>query len=169
MSEGSVLINDSVRTRRIAQRHHWVNTITGMIDLSLHLSDDERYLVALTVRETLDLLGIPARGVPDLLPAQVVLEVDSAYYTQVRESAEFAKASRLARAISATDVVVPIEIWTQALKDLLLVAYPDLNPNEQLFVRRVFDDMLRQLGLPDRAADSYPDVVIAAYREAAYS
>jgi hypothetical protein len=145
------------------ERHHWLNTLVGMIDGAFHLTDEEQYFTIDIVRRLLDALGIPGRSVPRQIPAAVALEVAAGHYTEQIRSGRDAQLTRLVREATERDLVVSIEAWSQALVSLLLSAYPDLHPMERVVITKVFADLLAALGLPDRVATHFPDSVIRAY------
>lgn len=152
---------DGMTSRREIGQHHWLNTFVGVIDAAFWLSDEEQYQVIGILRRLLTTLRIPQRGEPVELPVPLVLEVDSAFYSVALDAAQ----NRPVRPVDAADIVVSVETWRDALLSMLLVAYPDLRPEERLVAAKIFDDLLTALGVPDRAAVAFPDTVIRAYQQ----
>lgn len=150
----------------IAERHHWLNTLVGILDSAFHLTDEEQYYTISIVATLLESLEIPERGDPAELPPAVALEVTSSFYTVRLSSPRDAhNLVRPIREVTPGDVVVSIEAWVQALTGMVLVAYPDLDPLERVAAAKVFSDLLQSLGVPNRAASFFPEDVVQAYRD----
>ena len=150
---------------RNAQRHHWLNTIVGILDSAFHLSDVEQFETIALVRQLLTGLRIPERSVPSSLPAPIALEVESGFYTIQLAHTRDSGVVRPVRAVtSASEIVVSAEAWRDALVGLVVTAYPDLEPMERLLLTKVFGDLLAALGVPQRAAAFFPEAVVRAYR-----
>jgi hypothetical protein len=147
------------------ERHHWANTITGVLDSAFHLTDEEQYFTYDIVNKLLDWLDIPDRGDPAEIPAALALEVSSGLYTVQLTSHQDSNLVRPIRAIVAADIVVSVETWGSALSSLVTIAYPDLDPAERIGLAKVFNDLLVGLGVPNRAASFFPDDVVRAYRD----
>ena len=149
---------------RVAERHHWLNTIVGVLDTAFHLTEHEQLETIKIVRGLLEGIRIPERSVAASLPAPVALEVESGFYTiqlaHVRDSGLL----RPVRSIQAHDVTVSAEAWRDALVGMLLTGYPDMAPMERLLATKVFGDLLLALGVPERAAAFFPEAVVRAYR-----
>jgi hypothetical protein len=150
-------------TKSTAQRHHWLNTIVGILDAAFHLSEEEQFQVITVVRQVLEALRIPERGAAHSLPAPVALEIASAYYTVQLSHARNSGAVRPVRQAQAGDMVVSAEAWRDAIVGMISSAYPDLAPEERLFTAKVVADLLAALGVPYRAAAFFPDAVVRAY------
>jgi hypothetical protein len=149
----------------LPQRHHWVNTLTGVIDSAFSLSGEEQYFVASIIGRLLDQLNVPDRGAPTALPAAVSLEVHAGFYT-TQLDARSDGSGRGPRRSAPGEVCVAVEDWRDALVGLLCTAYPELAPTERLLLTKHFDDLLVALGLPDRGATHLPSDVVNAYRDA---
>lgn len=150
-----------------AERHHWLNTIVGVLDSAFWLNDEEQYFTIDIVARLLDSLGVPDRSDPDRLPPAVALEVSSGYYTVQLNSPRDSGLARPPRAVTQTDMVVSVNAWNQALMSMLTTAYPDLEPVERVVSSKVFTDLLVAIGVPERAAAYFPDDVIRAYLDGA--
>lgn len=148
-----------------AERHHWINTIVGILDTAFHLSDEEQYFTVEILRRMLGALEIPGRSQPNRLPAAVALEVTSDFYNRQLHGTRRAGVRHPVRAATGNDLVASVESWRQALMNLLISAYPDLDPVERMLIAKVFNDLLVALGLPDRAASFFPEDVVRAYQE----
>lgn len=149
--------------RSRVERHHWLNTIVGVLDGAFLLSEEEQFQVISIVRRLLEALRIPERGNPHSLPAAVALEAASGFYTVQLTHARSAGAVRAVRPVSSGDMVVSAESWRDALVGMITGAYPDLAPEERLVTSKVMADLLAALGVPDRAAAFFPDTVVRAF------
>lgn len=148
-----------------AARHHWLNTIVGMLDSAFYLSDEEQFAVAGLVRQLLAKLAIPERGAPLNLPPSVAQEAAVGYYSLMLAGPRESGVVRTVRAATQRDVVVSVETWREAFVGMFTVAYPDLTADEHVFLTKVFHDLLTVIGAPHRAAAYLPDAVMAAYRD----
>lgn len=148
---------------RVAERHHWLNTIVGILDAAFYLSDAEELQVISYVRRLLEGLRIPERGVARVLPAPVALEVASSLYTIALAGPRNSGVPRRVRRASSGDMVVSVDSWRDALLGLLTAAYPDLHPEERLVAGTVLTEILLGLGVPERAAAFFPEEVVRAY------
>jgi len=146
--------------RQHVERHHWLNTLVGILDQAFNLTDEEQVYVIDIVNRLLEGLAIPERGEPALLPPQLVLEMSSGVYSTKIAGPRSSGVVRPIRATSARDMVVSIQAWVESLLGLLLTAYPDLTPVERIVAAKVFSDLLDGIGVPDRAAAFFPDDVI---------
>lgn len=146
-------------------RHHWLNTIVGILDTAFYLTDEEQFFVIEIVQRLLTKLQIPERGNPVTLPLPVLLEITSSFYTVQLEGPRDSNLRRPIREASGRDIVVDIEPWRQALVGLLITAYPDLEPLERVVATKIVTDLLMGIGVPKRAAAYYPDDVVRAYNE----
>ncbi len=145
------------------ERHHWLNTVVGILDAAFYLSEEEQAQVIRIIRQLLVDLRIPERGAPREVPAPLSLEVHASFYTTTLAQPRQSGAPRPVRAATSNDLTVSIEAWRDALLGLITVAYPDLEPLERLEVARTLHDLLAALGVPARAAAFFPSEVIAAY------
>lgn len=145
-----------------AERHHWVNTIVGVLDSAFHLTEEEQFFTLEIVGRMLEVLRIPERSRPSRLPAPVAMEVRSSFFTLALHSPRDTGLPRPVRAASATDVVATIDAWRHALLAMISSAYPDLAPLERVQTAKVIDDLLRAIGVPGRAAAHFPEEVIHA-------
>lgn len=156
---------DIVPLRVIPERHHWINTIVGLLDQAFNLTDDEQVFAIGFVNRLLELLHIPDRADPAALPVPVVLEVSAQVYTTQLSSARENDLVRPVRAVRQGDVFVSVETWVEALLALMTSAYPDLDPSERLVAAKVLRDLLDAIGVPDRAASFIPDDVVRISRD----
>jgi hypothetical protein len=150
-------------SKSTAQRHHWLNTIVGILDAAFHLSEEEQFQVITVVRQVLEALRIPERGTAHSLPAPVALEIASAYYTVQLSHSRSSGVVRPVRQAQASDMVVSAEAWRDAIVGMITSAYPELAPEERLFTAKIISDLLLALGVPNRAAAFFPDNVVRAY------
>lgn len=147
------------------QRHHWLNSTVGILDEAFTLTQEEQYAVATIVRKLLDTLRIPDRGLTGDLPLAVVQEMHNNYYADMLDAANSNTSVRRPRPAMSTDAVMELEPWRAALEEMYLVSYPDLIAEERLILRKTFTDLLAALGVPNRAAEHFPTLVITAYRQ----
>lgn len=148
-----------------AERYHWLNTLVGVLDAAFYLSDEEQYLVTDIFNRVLISLNIPERPSNDELPAPVALELKSGFYSAQLAGPRASGRERPVRAVNEKDMVVSVDSWAQAFMDMILVSYPHLDPVERMVTVKSFTVMLVALGLPNRSAAFYPDMVIRAYLE----
>lgn len=156
---------DIVPLRVVPERHHWINTIVGLLDQAFNLTDDEQVFAIGFVNKLLDFIQIPDRGDPVALPIPVVLEVSAQVYTTQLDSARGLDLVRPVRAVRQGDVQVSVETWVEALLSLVLTAYPEFSPAERLITAKSFRDLLDSIGVPDRAASFLPDDVVRIARD----
>lgn len=156
---------DIVPIRVVPERHHWINTIVGLLDQAFNLTDDEQVFAIGFVDKLLDTLQVPDRGDPSALPIPVVLEVSAQVYTTQLSSARELDVVRPIRPVQSGDVQVSTETWVEALLSLIMSAYPDLSPTERLLTAKSFRDLLDAIGVPDRAASFLPDDVVRISRD----
>jgi hypothetical protein len=149
---------------RTPQRHHWVNTLVGVLDGAFHLSEEEVLLTASIFGDLLDRIDVPGRGEPDEVPAALALEVSASLYSSGLAPQRPELPST--RAMAANTVAVRLEDWRDALSRMIFRAYPDLRPEERLFTVKVLDELLLALGLPTRLPCHLPEDVISVYGEA---
>lgn len=150
----------------VAERHHWLNTLVGILDSAFHLTDEEQFFTIDITAKLLDSLDIPDRSRPAELPPAVALEVSSGFYTVRLSSPHDAPILvRPIRAANGTDTIVSVEAWVQALVGMVQVAYPDLDPLERLAASKIFSDLLTAIGVPIRVATFFPEDVVRAYRD----
>lgn len=150
---------------REIERHHWVNTYVGLLDLAFRLSEDEQYYCASMLVQLLDHLDIPARGAPAQVPAAVALEAESGFYTVALYGPRDSGVTRPVREVGEGDIPVSIEAWRQMLLSMATAAYPDLAPIDRMLAAKVFTDILVGIGVPQRAASAYPEGLVRAYHE----
>lgn len=149
------------------ERATWINVITGILDSSFYLSEEEQFGVSDIVRRLLIKLRIPDRGTSAELPIPVVQELYSNLYSIQLEAPRESGLQRPVRAVGHGDSVTSLEAWRTSFENLILTAYPDLAIEERLLMKKVFTDLLSVIGVPDRVASNFPDMVIAAHRELA--
>lgn len=118
---------DIVPLRVVPERHHWINTVVGLLDQAFNLTDDEQVFAIGFVDKLLDFIQVPDRGDPVALPIPVVLEVSAQVYTTQLDSARGLDLVRPVRAVRQGDVQVSVETWVEALLSLVLTAYPELS------------------------------------------
>lgn len=152
-----------VMADRAVQRHHWLNTIVGILDSAFYLSEVEQLQVIGYVRRLLEALHIPERSVPRVVPAPVALEAASKFYTVVLAGPRVSGIERRVRPVGSGDMVVSVEAWRDALLGLIQTAYPDLLPEEKVVAGTVLTEILLGLGVPQRAAAFFPEEVVRAY------
>lgn len=146
-------------------RHHWLNTIVGILDSAFFLTDEEQFAVADIVQKVLATLRIPERGVPAILPVPIAQEAYAGYYSIALTGPRTSGVVRTVRPVTDHDVVISIEAWREAIVGMFTTAYPDLTSDERLMLTKVFHDLLAAIGAPQRAASFVPEVVIEAYRD----
>jgi hypothetical protein len=145
-----------------SQRFHWLNTIAGILDSAFHLSDIEQYHTLNILSQLLEYLRIPERGVPAQLPAAVAHEARSGAYALTLAEARSTGIEREVH-LATSDITVPLEAWRDALANMVLSAYPDLDQQELELLNSWLGDLLAALGVPRRAATFLPDDVIRAF------
>lgn len=127
------------------------------------MSEMEQLQVIGFVRRLLEVLQIPERGNPRVLPAPVALELAAGLYTVQLAGPRTSGVRRVVRRANKTDMVVSVDAWRDALLGLVTCAYTDLAPEERLAAAKVFTEILVGLGVPDRAAAFFPEEVVRAY------
>jgi len=143
------------------ERHHWLNTIVGVLDSAFHLTLDEQFAVSSIVNKLLAALRIPERGAAQVLPMPVVQEAHASYYSTSMATED----GRVVRGATSLDCVTSLETWRSALEDMVVTAYPDLSAEERILLAKVLSDLLAAIGVPNRAAMFFPDAVLKAHRE----
>lgn len=156
---------ENVPLRVVPERHHWINTIVGLLDQAFNLTDDEQVFVIDYVDGMLTMLRIPDRADPAALPVPVVLEVSAQVYSAQLAAARESGFVRPVRLVRPGDVVVSVETWVETLLGLLVSAYPELTPPERVVTAKLLQDLLDSLGVPDRAASFLPDDVVRISRD----
>ena len=151
--------------QRKIERHHWLNTVVGLLDAAFFLSDEEQYLITDIVNRLLISLRIPERSVATELPPAVALEFKSGFYSALIAGPRTSGRTRPVSFVSQDDIIVSVESWRQAFLDMLLISYPDLEPIERLVTAKALTEILVAIGVPSRAAAFYPDAVVRAYQE----
>lgn len=156
---------EHIPLRVVPERHHWINTIVGLLDQAFNLTDDEQVFVIGYVDRMLEMLHIPDRADPATLPVPVVLEVSAQVYSSQLAAARESDFVRPVRLVRSGDVVVSTETWVEALLSLVVSAYPEMDPSERVIAAKCFRDLLDSLGVPDRAAAFLPDDVVRISRD----
>jgi len=146
------------------ERHHWLNTMIGILDAAFHLTEVEQAHLIAIFKEMLAAVRIPERGEPEELPAALALEVTSSFFTISLAGPRDSGIDRPVRAATKNDIVVSLEAWRSALAGMITVAYPDLLPTERLLVDKVITDVLAGIGVPQRAAEYLPGDVVRTHR-----
>lgn len=147
-----------------AERGHWLAAFTGVLDAAFRLSEEEQFYTLDILNQLFDKLGVPERGKPRALPSPVALEVACAHYSTQMTGPRSSAIPRAVRAVSGGDIVASVETWREAFFQMILTAYPDLEPLERVVTLKVLSDLLVAIGVPDRAAYHFPDEVIRAYQ-----
>lgn len=145
-------------------RHHWLNTILGIVDSVWHLSPEELTYASREVNRVLAQLHIPERGEPHTIPAPLAMEVDGGFYALQLNSPYDSNEPRPIRKVATRDMVLPLDIWVASLMNLITTAYP-IQPVERLYAAKVFTDLLTTLGTETRAPVYIPDDVARAARD----
>ena len=149
---------------RTATRDHWVNTVVGVLDSAFYLSPEEQLAAAQIVTALLNKLHIPARGIPKTLPMPLVQEVHANYYSTALE-AVLSGRDRSIRAVSGNDCYTSLEAWRTGIESMFALAYPDLTGPERMLLAKVVNDLLAAIGVPNRAASYFPEMVLRAHKE----
>jgi hypothetical protein len=149
----------------IIERHHWVNTLVGMLNIAFILSKTEELTITQIINQLLLSLNIPDRLSAVGLPAAVALEAEHQVYSKTLSNFDDTPLNRVARTCTEGEMVVSLESWSQALASMINSTYPDLEPLDRLRVLLVFREILSSLGVPARVARAFPDEVIKAYQE----
>jgi hypothetical protein len=134
------------------ERHHWVNTTLGMIDATWHLTDAEKVQVAAIIARVLDVLDIPGRGQPTVIPMPLMMEASAGFYSMQVNTTAQAASIRPIRAIVDGDLTFPPDVWRASITTLFTSAYPDLEPLERVFLDSTIGDLLDAIGVDTRAA-----------------
>jgi len=153
---------DTAGMAQHVERHHWVNTLCGILDSAFYLDDAELVGVVEIVSKLLAYLHIPARGEPAALSPGLVSEATGSYYAISLSSRDYGLV-RAMRAAGGNDCVVSLEAWREALLRVFTTAYPDLNADERFVAVKVLTDLLAAIGVPGRAAAHHPQEVVDAY------
>lgn len=138
-------------------RHHWINTVLGLLDAAYALSQTEQAVVADALGQLFSALRIPERGCPAAVPLPVLMEYTSKVYSQAMMD-RFAAGIEPPPAVVAKegDLHAPEEAWRSAITSMIFVAYPDLAPEERVAADKVISDVLGALGVPQRRANFIP-------------
>jgi hypothetical protein len=155
----------SIPLRSIPERHHWINTIVGLVDQAFNLTDDEQVFAIGVVNKLLETLNVPDRADPLALPAPLVLEMSAQVYTTQLSSPRELGIVRQIRRTRTSDVYVSVETWVEALLGLIATAYPELDPSERMIAAKYFRSLLDAIGAPDRASSFIPDDVVRVARD----
>ena len=147
------------------KRHHWVNTIIGILDSVFILTEVEQFGAIDAVNKMLGKLNIPERGHAFLIPASVAMEAESSYYTINMDNYQNGSQSRTPRVIISGDAVVSLDSWRDMFMNMITTSYPDLLPEEKLLLSSMFNTLLLSLGIPERAATYFPDDVVRAWKQ----
>ena len=147
------------------QRHHWVNTIVGILDGAFYLTYDEQTSVSTIVTGLFRKLNIPERGRVHTIPLNVSAEVLSGHYSEALAGSRALKGARIPKRTTPEMCNVSVEAWRAALETMIISAYPDLMPAERIFLAKVLTDLLKAIGVPYRASAFFPDAVIKMHRE----
>lgn len=145
-------------------RHHWVNTLLGIIDSVWHLSPEEFTVASDTLNRLLAQLHVPERGAPTIIPAPLAMEVDGGFYATQLHSPYDSNAPRPVRESGVRDMTLPVDVWVSSLVSLISTAY-DIAPLERLYATKTFTDLLSALGADTRVPVYIPDDVARAARD----
>lgn len=144
-------------------RHHWVNTLVGLLDGAFYLSPEEQYAVTGILSKLLGALRVPGRAAPTQLPMPVIQELHAGYYSTGLDAALLS--ARPVRPVTPLDCVTSAEAWRCALETMVIDTYPDLSADERMLLAKVLSDVLAALGVPNRAPAYLPDAVLHSARE----
>lgn len=150
---------------RQAERHHWLNTVVGVLDSVFYLTEEETFAILEIVGSLLKNLNIPDRGIPAALPAPVAQEVAASYYSRQLANQLDSGSPRHIRPATEYDVIVGNDTWREALAALFTTAYPDITGEERLLLSKVLEDLLAAIGAPDRAPAFLPDLIIPTVKD----
>lgn len=153
----------------LAQRHHWLNTLVGIVDQTFNLTDEERFGVTSVFSTLLNRLQIPERGTPAAMPIPVAQEVAGNYYSNALANASNANYTREVRPASQNDIAVPIDTWREAYIGMFLTAYPNISGEERLLLSKAFQDLFAAIGAPHRAPTHLPDLLFPAIKDSYYT
>lgn len=146
------------------ERTHWRNTIVGILDAAFLFDAGEHMACDRVVGDLLRILRIPERAPSGSVPLEVMQEAENRTYSlQMYERHH--QGSAVARATTAQDCVTSPDSWRASLMTLITSAYPDLSAEERLLAATCFQDLLAQIGVPQRAATYFPPGVLAAHNE----
>lgn len=146
------------------KRHHWLNTIVGIIDSAFRLSPMEQMGTLDVVNKILKATRIPDRAVAQTLPAPLSFEIASGIFSNQLATARNLNQNYDSIPVGSGDMVISAEAWRDALVGLILTSYPDLTADEKLYINVGFTNLLESLGIPQRRAYFFPQTVITAYR-----
>lgn len=146
-------------------RHVWINTFVGILHTSFSLTDEEQYYSITILNKMFKTLNIPERSAPKQIPAAVALEMNTGFYSRQTVNSREPNQARNPRRLQQGDLVASIESWRQALLNMIISAYPEIDSQEKLYVSKVLNDLLLGLGLPMRAALYFPEDVVRAYQD----
>jgi hypothetical protein len=146
------------------ERHHWVNTVVGLLDAVWHLSLEERVWSSRIVGGVLDELRIPERGPAAQIPAHLAYEVEVGRYGRLVNGDLDSGVEHRPRPATPSDHPVPFDVWRQTFVSLFTTAYPDLDGVERVFLTKVFGELLTAIGVGPRAAQFVPDDVVRIAR-----
>lgn len=146
------------------KRHHWLNTIVGIIDSAFHLSPMEQMGTLDIVNKILKATRIPERSLALTLPAPLSFEISSGIFSTQLATARNLNQNYNSEPVSNGDMVISAEAWRDALAGLLFTSYADLTSDEKLYINVAFTNLLESLGIPERRAYFFPQTVITAYR-----
>lgn len=144
---------------KVIERHHWVNTVVGVIDSAWHLTPEEQLQCIRIVGSILDVLAIPDRGPARQIPAALALEVDGGFYAAQIHSPHDSGHDRPVRHRDEATVEMPFEAWRVGLVELFTSAYPDLDLAETVWLSRKIGEVLAAIGVSDRAPVFVPEDV----------
>jgi hypothetical protein len=155
--------NLAVDVTSIPEDYHWVNVIVGTLDAAFHLIEEEQFFASMIVGGLLTDLRIAERPIPASIPAALALEIDGGFYTVTIAKPRESEVERPINEVAAGESAVSVEAWSQTFVSMLTVAYPSIDPLEQMMASKVFSDLLSSIGVPRRAAFYTPDDVMRAY------
>ena len=139
----------------------WLATFVGVLNSAFLLTDDEQFEVRRILQRLLEVLHVPDRGTPKVVPLGLRQEMMSGHYSESLVRV----ATAPVREATPADCVASAEAWRTALEYMLLSAYPDMSADEVLLMRKVLTDLLAAIGVPTRVAAFFPEAVMAAHRE----
>lgn len=140
-------------------RHHWLNTLLGIVDSVWNLSPEELVYASQQITQMLVTINIPERGTPHIIPAPLALEVDGGFYALQLDAPYDSNEPRPVRQLENRDISLPVDVWVSSLVSLVTTAYT-LEPIERLYLVKGFTELLADLGTEKRAPVYVPEDVV---------
>ena len=102
-------------------------------------------------------LGIPERGEPKQIPAELALELKSQHWSRLLEPHFEAETERGVEQLVQGEVSIPLEVWRADFERQLMIAYPDLQPLEHLAFATYMAEMFDGLDVDRRRPTYLPE------------